>query len=271
MNSRNDVFIFEPNCSILEYDMKSCNTSICREFGLLPDKVLDRLEKMPKQQREITFGKLRGKNKELSQEHTKRVDEVVKQFIKQNNLNFEDDIVSIKNDAIFVYNKDILYPTIGNHILFRPKNEYHGYIYLHPFEFYFRYDLNEYNSYVDVKNFTRDVELLKKHSDGIFTLLHEFMQVAEKSNVDGYELNKFCHDIVDYYKKRELDPAIYREFKVTAVNKNAATLFKTGFREGYEIYTDKPPLTEDGYITDSVDISYNYRTIILPLIKLIVG
>ena len=225
---------------------------------------------MPKQHREIAFGKLRGKNKELSKEHGKRVDEVVHQFIKQNNLNFEDDIVSIKNDAIFVYNRDIMYPTVGEHILFRPKNEYHGYIYLSPFEFYFRYDKNEYNSYVDVKNFSRDIEILKKHADGIFTLLHEFMQVAERSNADSFELNQFCADIVNYYKKRELDPAVYREFRVIAVNKNAATLFKTGYREGYEFYADIPPLTPEGFLSDQVDISYNYRTIILPLIKLIV-
>ena len=32
---------------------------------------------------------------------------VVKQFIKQNDLTFEDDIIAIKNDAIFVFNKEI--------------------------------------------------------------------------------------------------------------------------------------------------------------------
>lgn len=276
MNSRNESFIFEPNCHIVEYDIKSCNTSICREYKLLPDKVLDSIDKMPSYERKVKFGLIRQKNKELSREHTKRVDEVVKQFISQNNLKFEDDIVSIKNDAVFTFNRDIPFPTVGEHVVFRPKNHYHAYLYMRPFEFYFRSDKNEYDAMVDVKNLTSDIEVLKRHSNGILALLSEFVEVVEKSNSDYKEIHEFCSTIVKAYKKRELVPDIYREFNPNSKYNShykikSSTIMDRYQDSSFDIYLKDAPLDEDGYITDDVDILYNYMNIILPLIKMVVG
>ena len=276
MNSRNESFIFEPNCQIVEYDIKSCNTSICREFKLLPESTINYLEKIPSHERKVKFGLIRQKNKELSREHTKRVDEVVKQFISQNDLKFEDDIVSIKNDAVFVYNKEIQYPRVGDHVLFRPKSQYHAYLYMKPFEFYFNHEENEYGSMVDVKNLSSDIEILRRHSNGILALLNEFVEVVERSNSDPKEIHDFCSAIVKAYKRRELVPDVYREFNPNSAHNSNYKMRASSFmgqyqNEGFEIYLKDGSLDKDGFITDDVDISYNYMNIILPLIKMVMN
>ena len=41
------------NRTIVEYDMKSANTSLAKEFNLLPKDLITELENLPKQEREI--------------------------------------------------------------------------------------------------------------------------------------------------------------------------------------------------------------------------
>ena len=58
---KNIPYVF--NTKIIEYDLKSANTSLCREYNLLPIKQIEEIESMKKDKRVVTIGKLMRKDK----------------------------------------------------------------------------------------------------------------------------------------------------------------------------------------------------------------
>ena len=50
---------------IYEYDIRSANVSMLREYGHIQSKILDNLEKMSKEEREITVGNMIRQNKDV--------------------------------------------------------------------------------------------------------------------------------------------------------------------------------------------------------------
>ena len=50
---------------IYEYDIRSANVSMLREYGHIQSKILDNLEKMSKEEREITVGNMIRQNKDI--------------------------------------------------------------------------------------------------------------------------------------------------------------------------------------------------------------
>ena len=54
------------NRKIIEYDLKSANTSLCKEYKLLPEEQIAKIEQMKKKDRVVTIGKLQRKNKEFN-------------------------------------------------------------------------------------------------------------------------------------------------------------------------------------------------------------
>ena len=66
MQKTNRDYPFIHNNEIIEWDIKSANTSLMRYYNLQPNKVIDKLASMPKSQREISVGKLMKKDKEFA-------------------------------------------------------------------------------------------------------------------------------------------------------------------------------------------------------------
>lgn len=240
----------EVNSSIIEYDIKSADVSICTEYNLLPSKTIEKIRSMDKKARNIYIGKIRREDRKLNKQMEEIFNVVVDEFMLSNKLDKEKDVISIKKDAVFVLNKPIKFNTIGSNIHFINKNEYHAYLYLRPYEFYFKKD-----DVIDVKGINDD--LLKKHKDGVLYILNEFIDCAESSNYNIRELNLFVKELVQLYKERKLPIDVYREF-------NNTSMYKSNMN-GSEIYLD---IVDDDMIND-IDILYNYINIILPLWKVI--
>ena len=66
MQKTNRDYPFIYNNEIIEWDIKSANTSLMSYYNLQPDKVIQKLASMTKSQREISVGKLMKKDKEFS-------------------------------------------------------------------------------------------------------------------------------------------------------------------------------------------------------------
>ena len=54
------------NRRIIEYDLKSANTSLCKEYSLLPETTINKIESMKKSDRVVAIGKLQRKDKEFN-------------------------------------------------------------------------------------------------------------------------------------------------------------------------------------------------------------
>jgi len=252
MFKTNKEIKLEHSCSIIEYDIKSANVSVSREYNLLNDDLLDKISKMEKTHRVIAMGKIMRKNKEFSKELEKSFNDVIERFISQNELDIKKDIISIKRDAVFVLNKPIKKSTIGDYIKFEEKNMYHAYLYLKPYELYFKR-----NGDIDIKGLNDDNK--EKHKSGILNLLNEYIDCLESSRGNKRKINVFMKDVIESYKNKELPIEVYREF-------NETSMFKTMMYNNV-VYLDY--IDENMLMSDDVDIIFNYVNVILPLFRFI--
>jgi len=238
------------NSEIIEYDIKSANLSIIKEYKLLPQNIIDKLEDMNKKDRVVFVGKLMGKDRNFAKELESKFNEIIELFMEVNNLDKELDVISIKRDAVFVINKDVKQTKFGKHIHFVKKNTYTGYMYLKPYEFYINEDK------IDVKGLNDS--LYKLHKDGILDLVREFIDICASSNMNKTIINRYLKSLVNNYKNKSLYYDYYREFN--------------------QISKYRYVLVDDVMLMDNindktlmeVDISYNYLNIIIPMIRLII-
>lgn len=263
INITNETRPFEINSNIVEWDMRRAGLHIIKEFNLLSTEEIQYFESLPKKESDIAIGKRQIGDKEFSKRLEQGFTDIMNFFLKQNNLDIDLDVISIKKDACFVINRDIKESKIGK-VEFIPKNKYHAYVNLKPFlkkgrglEFYF-----SRTNGIDVKGLTSDKDLRKKlislHENGMLNFLNETIDLAEKTGLDPKQMNQFLHGFVEMYKRKELDYDYYREFSLESK-------FRYAFL-GNEMFTDN--INEQ--MLEKIRIDYNYIHIIMPLINLIV-
>lgn len=226
-----------PNTSIIEYDLKSANISVAKEFGLLPYDMIEDLSKVDKKTREVKVGLYKRDHKEYNDLEKAAFMQARKMFFDQNELT-PDRIVSIKKDAIFVSGR-VTKTKLTPNIDFRPKNEYTSYLMLKPVEVYY---VGGAKAHLDVKKINDEV-YLTKHANYFGTFIVDFLrrlELAEKKDI-----LRFVRDFYDQYRWMMLEPDYYREF-----NAMSYYLYKDGSK--YDICIDK----------DDLNIEYNLKLIL---------
>lgn len=231
---------------IVEWDISSANTSLMSFYYLKSQKVIERLQSLPKEQRVIKVGLMLQKDKEFSKALQQSFDDITDLFIKANGLTSED-IIGVRKDAVYVKNHVVTVQDFGDCVHFIPKNSYHAYIYLDPIEVFIG------SRRTDVKGISD--ENTELHKDGMLTMIGDVVRLCEVG--DTYGLNEYMHSVADAYKKRELPLEWYREF-------NSNSCFKWIDDDGYVLLADI--LEKD---LDQVDISHNYFKVILPVIQML--
>ncbi len=237
---------YEYNSSIIEYDIKHANVNLMKYYNLYPDiKKLDKIDAMEKGKREREIGLLQRADPELAKNLEKAFNNIVTEFMEVNNLSKEDDVISIKKDAVFVVNKPVIKTDFGP-VQFIPKNQYHAFIAIDRLEFYLAKD------HTDVKGIGDNLYL---HEDGILSIVNALADTLESDTTVA--LNEFLSSLCEMYKTKNLDIACYREF-------NSKSMYKC-IVEDREMYLEN--IGYD-YLDKYCDISYNYVNVILPLLRL---
>lgn len=232
------------NHRIVEYDMKSANTSIAREFGLLPEKRIKELENLPKKDREIAVGLILRDTPGYSEKQKLGFISARKLFFTQNEI-LDEEVVAIKRDAIFVM-RYVDNEQVTDNINFRMKNVYSSFINLGKnIEIYYKPEG------LDIKGIDDEI-YQERHSEYFGEFLHSLIRRVESSDRNSYLT--YLRMMFDMYKHRQLDTGYYREF-------NARSQFH---------YLDGSFANEE-YLEDleAVDISCNLN-IILKLITMLV-
>lgn len=246
---------------IIEYDIKSAGLTMIRKFKLLPDDKIKELEAIKdKAALNKTIGNLEIKNKALVEAKNEKFKDYRIRFYIDNELE-DDDILSIKKDALFV--KKYCYELeFDGDVQFVEKNKYFAYMYLNHLELYFKDDsdmntrkrivkISKPKDLVHVKGIKDDK--LEYHRDYMIKFLHTFMKMYAEADIDV--TRRYLVKFINQYKKRLLEPGYYREFNQLS---------------NYKVLMDGK-LLELEY-TDEVyncDISYNYNNIIVPLVSLV--
>lgn len=224
------------NRTIIEYDMKSANTSLAKEFNLLPkDKILE-LESLGKKARVVAVGKIKQSDESYHEKEKAAFIEARRLFFEKNKIE-DDEVISIKRDAIFL-TRYASTTKVGKYIEFRPKNEYTSFVYMKPLEIYYS------TKGLDVKGIGDDI-YNKYHKEYFGNFL--FTAIRMLNNCEKDQVLKYIRRFFDDYKWRKLETGYYREF-----NNMSQFRYLTG-----EVAMDE--FMED---LSQVDISYNFKLII---------
>lgn len=238
----NIFYIF--NTKIIEYDIRSAGMNIAKDFNLIDNKTYEKLASMNKEKRVKELGLIQRNDPAFVSDFKDAFATVRHMFIAANKLD-NTNIISIKKDAIFV-TKECDKLTFLNHIEFREKNTYSSYIRLNrKTELYYNSDK------LDIKGISEQKQEL--HKDYMIHIINKFFVKMESE--DPVHVIDYMRNIIDKYKRKELDPGYYRRFDAIS---------------DYD-YQNIP---EDGFIfnpdlhKEYINISYNLTEVLLKLIKI---
>lgn len=182
--------------------MKNAGLEILRYHEVFNKKEYDYLMSLPKLEKNIVVGKFLKTNKEANEVLMETFIEIRKLFFEMNNLS-DDDVLSIKKDAIFLINK---FPTkleLNEFFKFVPKNTYDSYILINNREHYY----NSENDILDVKGYPKEIK--DKQKDFMFKFLKECMRLKLINNEK--ELFRKLIVFKDDFINNSLDKEYYRD------------------------------------------------------------
>lgn len=241
--------------TIIEYDLKSANTSLCSEYHLLPQDQIEKISALPRSKRVVKIGKLCRKNKEFNEGLKKAFVDIRRRFFEANNIQ-DEDILAIKKDAIFCLRKCRI--NEFGPCLFRPKNVYSSYLYLPPLELYYKGSYLPSKELLAVKGISD--ETLHLHEDYMLTFFKQLFRHIEEGK--QHNIFRYLSDFTTAYKLKQLEPGYYREF-----NQNSLMI-----DEGGEVtYDDETFIPYEGSEKSAhLNIDYNFSKVIIPLLNILI-
>ena len=240
------------NRSIIEYDLKSANTSLCKEYELLPSDEIEKIESLDKKKRVVRIGLLQRKDKSFKEKLSASFIDIRKRFFEANHIE-DKQILSIKKDAIFTIGE--VEETDFGFCHFVEKNRYTSYLYIknafNRFEFYYSSD-----GKLDIKGLGDEAYALHKEY-----LISFFKQIFfHMENSSPQTLYRYLSRFATKYKKRELDIGYYREFTQNSI---------FHLMDHEETYSDSQYIPYEDR-EKHVDIDYNFSQVIMPLVRMFV-
>lgn len=240
------------NVVIREYDIRDAGMSIIKHCKILGEEQIAFLQAMPKTQKNIYIGNLMKEHPEF-EIAPKMFDEYVrirKNLFELNDIK-DEEVLSIKKDAIFLVNKRLKVSNIDIYD-FVEKSKFSSYINLMSKEFYY----SSWNNRLVVKGFDKEVTKILLTRGNLFDRVRHIIQVAEFNNQS--RVLKAIKDLRDDYIHYELPIDSYRDIQTN------------NFRLKYNI-GGKPfcidHVAEE--MKEEIDIRNNYGRIILPLCKVL--
>ena len=192
---------------IREFDISKANISVLRDANVLSEEQYQYYLKCPRQERQVSIGKLQGSNPEISNILKSGILNAKKIFMESNLID-DSDILYIRNDAIAIIgNKVIRNLLISDHVCFRQSAVYTSfYKYDHIYYYYF-YDQVSKSEKLDVKGLGGiGTELHKKY------MLDFLCELFYCIQIDGIEeAIKLIQNFYNNYTAKELPIDYYRE------------------------------------------------------------
>jgi hypothetical protein len=243
-NSNIDVFVGR----IIEVDMVSAGMTVIKQEQLLPLALIARLEKIDKSKRSIAIGKLSRITtyKSLADKITSGIRKRMEMLLAYNNVPLEN-VISVKRDAVFLSGIPIANLVLPDGTKFKIKNSYTSMAVFGKIEVYCVPKKRK----IDIKGI--DDTNKSYHEKYLIEFILDILSLAESGNkiLAAKTIQQFRKDYLDL----KLPLGFYRSFNTLSVyiipsNHNRMYLY-----DGNNIPKDK------------IDISYNLKNVILPLIR----
>lgn len=191
---------------IYEFDISKANINILLWKNAITKELYDLLYNSSREYRQVQVGYML-KDNALSKILEQGLIDAKKLFFESNNLN-DEDIFSIKNDAIFILNK---FPKITkfDNIEFVLKNTYTTYIkFMRKLELYYHSNKVHNTQVIDIKGIND--KTLELHKNYMLDILCYILYLVELGNLE--EAVDVLKTFMIQYSNRELDIGYYRNF-----------------------------------------------------------
>lgn len=241
---------------IYEYDIRKANTTMMRVYSYCSEKEIDRLESLMKKDREKIVGLMIRKDKSLYKLIQKGIIHAKYQLFKKN-LVKDCEILSIKNDAVFIIGRKLKHTKFDD-IEFVLKNEYTGYHIINGVEFYYNKRLDKF----DVKGIRDEVIEHEDHIAGMLSFLSNVFKYLSSGRME--DLRKYLVKFSNDYKDRALPYYFYRELNSDNLYRADGDLMIRGSSNrslsfNYEYINNA--------MLDDINITFNYMFYVLPIIQ----
>lgn len=193
------------NQYIREYDISKANINILFAKGVIDQELYMRLYNADRMHRQVYIGKMIKNNERIQEVLNEGIIEYKQRFFEANGIT-DNNIVSIKNDAVFVLNA---VPCILNfdNISFVHKNTYTSFMKLNELEVYYGCDMNY--EVIDVKGI-KDTDLELYHIDFLDIIINFFRYIQK----NGPEVTlRYITSVINSYLNLELPINTYRRFR----------------------------------------------------------
>jgi len=239
------------NVFIIEYDISKANANVLFTKGAIDKKTYDFLMGSERMVRQRFVGNLQKNNPALVRILQQGIAEAKGMLFEANGLS-DMDILSIKNDAVFVINKQLNQTQFGL-IRFVPKNVYTSYYRiktnLADLEMYYFYNNISKEERLDIKGI-KD-EDLKYHENYFIDILKDLFYAAQSKPTEI--AIRMMKDIYMKYINLEFPVEYYRTFNNNPVyHLNTFTKIGTGFSMD----------NVDESMKGLIDISYNMHILL---------
>lgn len=231
----NNVFIYE-------YDISKANISVLYSKDAIDKNTYEYLYTANRDIRQTYIGKLERDNKEIVKILKAGIIEAKKMLFEANNIQ-DYEVLSIKNDAVFIINRQLQNTKFGL-IEFKCKNRYTSFYKLNNLELFYYYDSFSKNEVLEVKGISDDK--LKLHEEYMLQLLKDVLYTVQTVNVEM--AMRMLRDFYLQYIKLELPIGFYRKFNADSTfHYKLKTISGSGYDTNIEC-TGNPQF---------LDISYN--------------
>ena len=226
---------------IIEYDIKSANINVLYNIGTIDGDMYQKLNSVPKQDREVAVGKMIAEDKTLYDALMKGILRFRKELVRSNNIQ-EEEVVRVATDAIYVNRfDDLRYTEFGN-VKFVQKTISSNMVALLDLLVFSNYTNN--NIDIDVKGLGKSVEY---HQQYMLSLIANVIYMFERvSIVDA--LNYLTH-MYEQYVNLQLPIGFYRQLNPASGYMIKNTDFEVPGKFGLMVY--------DVSDISAVDIGYN--------------
>ena len=229
------------NQYIREYDISKANINILFAKGVIDENLYRQLYDADRMDRQVYIGMMIRNNEKIQEVLNEGIIEYKQKFFEANGIT-DADIISIKNDAVFVLNKAPRILKFDN-IEFVHKNTYTSFMRLNEIEVYYGCDLCD--EVIDIKGI-KDSDIGKYHLGFLYIIL-DFLNTLQKSGAKP--ALDYITSIMTQYVKLELPIDIYRRFR----SSNDYVL--NGFTVGYSMSYLEDTMSNK----KAIDITHNFN------------
>ena len=237
---------------IREYDLSKANINILLRNGVINKADYDYYASLDRMTRQRIIGIMIRDVEGVGEILKAGIIEAKKEFFDANDIS-DHEVLSIKNDAVYLINKVAKYTEFGN-IEFKEKNLYTSYFKILKKEYYYYFNSITGEEKLDIKGITDDRLVL--HKDYFMEFLLVVFNTLETSSID--EALEIIQTFYNRYINLELDLEYYREF-------NPESLYNLKPISRYKQYKVLA-ISKDQ--KDMLDISHNQK-LIMELYKIV--